>query len=142
MARRDWLNAILKDVAEGTCSVLEHGYLTRVERAHGLPRGRRQERGTDEHGRARYRDIAYTVGRPRRTQYVELDGRLGHESTHDRDRDLERDLDAALDHADTVRLGYGQVFERACSTAGKVGMLLRHRGWEGVPTACPDCAAA
>ena len=34
--RRDWLRSVLADVAAGTCSVLEHGYLHRVERAHGL----------------------------------------------------------------------------------------------------------
>ncbi len=40
--RRSWLAAVLRDVAQGTCSVLEHGYLTLVERPHGLPEGRRQ----------------------------------------------------------------------------------------------------
>jgi hypothetical protein len=40
--RRAWLDGVLDDVAHGTCSVLEHGYLTRVERAHGLPVGDRQ----------------------------------------------------------------------------------------------------
>ena len=38
LRRRTWLGAVLRDIADGTCSVLEHGYLTRVERAHGLPR--------------------------------------------------------------------------------------------------------
>ena len=37
---------VLDDVAAGTCSVLEHGYLTRVERAHGLPRAGRQVRAS------------------------------------------------------------------------------------------------
>ena len=42
--RRSFLLSVLHDVAEGTCSVLEHGYLDRVERAHGLPSGQRQVR--------------------------------------------------------------------------------------------------
>jgi hypothetical protein len=33
---------VLTDIAGGTCSVLEPGYLTRIERPHGLPTGRRQ----------------------------------------------------------------------------------------------------
>jgi hypothetical protein len=39
--RRDWMTDVLSDVAAGTCSVLEHGYLTRVERPHGLSTARR-----------------------------------------------------------------------------------------------------
>ena len=42
MPDREWLRGVLRDIADGTCSVLEHGYLTRVERPHGLPRGQRQ----------------------------------------------------------------------------------------------------
>jgi hypothetical protein len=41
-ARRRWLDQVLHDLSAGTCSVLEHGYLTRVERAHALPQGQRQ----------------------------------------------------------------------------------------------------
>ncbi|MFS3128191.1 hypothetical protein ACLM5J_07275 [Nocardioides sp. Bht2] len=35
---------VLTDVAHGTCSVLEHRYLTEVERAHALPAGEPQAR--------------------------------------------------------------------------------------------------
>ena len=42
IAQRDWLRSVLSDVADGTCSVLEHGYLDLVERPHGLPGGTRQ----------------------------------------------------------------------------------------------------
>ncbi|QDP95145.1 hypothetical protein FOE78_03745 [Microlunatus elymi] len=42
LAGRSVLAAILSDVEEGAHSVLEHRYLVRVERAHGLPRGARQ----------------------------------------------------------------------------------------------------
>lgn len=35
--RRQWFVEVLTDIADGTCSALEHGYLDRVERPHGLP---------------------------------------------------------------------------------------------------------
>lgn len=41
---RPVIDALLTDLADGACSVLEREYLHRVERAHGLPRGRRQAR--------------------------------------------------------------------------------------------------
>jgi len=142
LRRRRWLEAVLDDIAEGTCSVLEHAYLTRVERAHGLPRGLRQIPDRDGRGRRVYRDVVYGGNRPRWRQYVELDGRLGHETTADRDRDLERDLDAALEHADSVRLGYGQVLGRPCGTAAKLGRLFQRQGWNGEATRCPRCPPA
>lgn len=71
---------------------------------------------------------------------VELDGRLFHNSAGARDADLERDLDArVLEDRVTVRLGWGQVYGRACGTAAKLGLLLQQRGWTGRPTRCPDC---
>ncbi|MET1059363.1 MAG: type IV toxin-antitoxin system AbiEi family antitoxin domain-containing protein [Nocardioides sp.] len=133
VTRRQWLVAVLTDVAEGTCSVLEHGYLTRVERPHGLPRARRQKRGASSTGIV-YRDADYGP------LIVELDGRLFHDSTAQRDRDFERDLDAAVLGRDTRRLSYGQVYDRPCSTAGKIGLLLAARGWTGRLKRCgPDC---
>ncbi|WP_202033178.1 type IV toxin-antitoxin system AbiEi family antitoxin domain-containing protein [Nocardioides sp. WS12] len=139
LARRVWLSGIVRDVAEGSCSVLEHAYLTRVEQPHGLPRGLRQVVALDAGGRRMFRDVVYGGARPRWRQIVELDGRLWHDSTAARDRDMERDLDAALDLEDTVRLGYGQVLGRPCRTAAKLGRLLQLRGWAGSATPCPDC---
>jgi len=132
IARRAWLVGILGDVAEGTCSVLEHAYLDRVERPHGLPTGRRQT-DAEADGRAMFRDVEYDE------VVVELDGRLFHDDAAARDRDLERDLDTVLEGKDTIRLGYGQVLERGCSTAMKVGAVLRARGWTGTPKVCPKC---
>jgi hypothetical protein len=133
--RRAWLTGVLRDVADGTCSVLEHGYLTKVERPHGLPRASRQTIGTSSAGLV-YRDADYG------TLLVELDGRLFHDTALARDRDFERDLDAALDGLDTRRLSWGQVFDRPCSTAGKIGVLLRRRGWSGAVRRCgPGCGA-
>lgn len=135
---RRWLESVLHDIATGTCSVLEHGYLTKVERAHGLPRCRRQRPELGPSGRL-FRDVEYEqLG-----QLVELDGRLFHDSATARDADLERDLDAALTRHDTVRLGWGQVFGRPCRTAVKIGILLSNRGWTGTVRPCgPDCQAA
>ncbi|GAA3550617.1 hypothetical protein [Nocardioides daeguensis] len=141
LARRAWLASVLRDIADGTCSVLEHAYLTEVERAHGLPRGLRQVAARDDRGRSLFRDVVYGGKRPPWRQYVELDGRLFHDSASARDRDLERDLDAALELVDTVRLGYGQVLGRPCSTAAKLGRLLQARGWQGEPTVCPRCTS-
>ena len=127
--RRSWLSAVLDDIAAGSCSVLEQEYLRRVERAHGLPVGTRQERAWASVG-VIYRDVSY------RELVIELDGRLFHDSAAARDRDMERDLDAALDGKSTLRLGWGQVHQRPCTTAGKIGIVLRQRGWRGELRAC------
>jgi hypothetical protein len=72
---RRWLERVLNDIATGTGSVLEHGYLTKVERPHGLPPAFRQRPARSSAGRV-YRDVAYeTFG-----QIVELDGRLFHDT--------------------------------------------------------------
>lgn len=134
IARRGWLSAVLTDLAAGSTSVLEHGYLHRVERRHGLPRAARQVRATTTAGVV-YRDAEYPGG-----VVIELDGRLVHNTTPQRDADFERDLDAAVDGHPTVRLSWGQVFDRPCSTAAKIAHLLRRRGWSGTPRPCaPTC---
>jgi hypothetical protein len=132
VARRGWLRSVLLDLAEGTNSVLEHGYLTLVERAHRLPHGRRQVRAGGV-----WRDVDYEELR----LVVELDGRQFHSSSQARDRDLDRDLDAAAAGGgrETIRLGYGQVFGRGCDTAVKLGFVMRRRGWTGAPEACARC---
>ncbi len=135
MPRRRWLTSILDDLASGVCSTLESGYLSRVERAHGLPRGRRQ---TEDHlfGRVHRRDVDYGI------LVVELDGRAFHDSAGQRERDLDRDLDlAAARGTPTVRLGYGQVFERACRTATRIASVLRRAGWSGHPYRCGTTCA-
>lgn len=131
--RRAWLAGVLADVAAGACSVLEHGYLHKVERAHGLPRAERQERVTATLG-ITYRDATYEA------MVVELDGRLFHDSAGQRDRDMDRDLDAAVGGQIAIRLGYGQVFARPCLTALRLEALLHQCAWQGSATACgPDC---
>lgn len=133
--RRDFIAAVLDDVASGACSVLEHGYLTRVELPHGLPTAQRQQRGTTSAGVV-YRDATYD------TLDVELDGRLFHDTAEAGDADFERDLDGAVGGRTAVRLSWGQVFERSCSTAAKVCRLLVARGWPGGRPCGAGCALA
>jgi hypothetical protein len=131
--RRRFLQRVLEDVESGACSALEHAYLTRVERAHHLPAALRQVR--DSNRGPIYRDVVYEV----LATVVELDGRLDHSALWDRDADLERDLDATLDGLGTVRLGWGQVIGRPCSTAEKLGRLFARKGWLGTLSECPHC---
>jgi hypothetical protein len=128
--RRDWVSAVLHDVADGACSVLEQGYLRRVERPHGLPRAVRQDVAAGRTGRI-YRDASY-----REQLEVELDGRLFHDTAEGRDRDFDRDLVTLVGGHTTTRLSWGQVFGRPCWTAGQIGRLLIERGWAGTPRPC------
>lgn len=128
---RRWLHDVLRDIADGTHSVLEHGYLVRVERAHRLPKARRQLVSKSE-GTMVYRDVDDD------RMVVELDGRIYHESFDQRDADLDRDLDVLVGDRPTARLGWGQVFGRPCRTAAKVARILQNHGWEGEPTPCSD----
>jgi hypothetical protein len=135
MPRREWITDVLRDVADGACSVLEPGYLTRVERAHGLATDRRQPPRTSTKGLV-YRDVEYTNG-----LLVELDGRLFHDSTLQRDADFDRDLDAAVDGHSTLRLSWGQVFDWPCWTAGRLAIILQRQGWVSPVKRCgPECA--
>ncbi|OBG89314.1 hypothetical protein A5733_00050 [Mycobacterium sp. NS-7484] len=135
--RRRWLRSVLVDIGDGTCSVLEHGYLVRVERPHGLPRAKRQKRAASSVGVC-YRDTEYGE-----RLIVELDGRLHHDSATSRDADFERDLDAAVDGRSTVRLSYGQVFDRPCRTASKIAQVLQQHGIAVAGHPCgPSCEFA
>ena len=71
----------------------------------------------------------------------ELDGRLFHTSTLARDHDMDRDLDAAVAGTETIRLSYGQVFDRPCRTARKIAAVLARHGWGGRPRPCEACPA-
>lgn len=131
--RRSWLDSVLADLADGTCSVLEVGFLRRVERPHGLPRGRRQVRAVGAMGAA-YRDAEYDG------LVIELDGRLFHDNARQRDRDMDRDLDTHAEGRAPVRLGYGQVFGRPCATAARLEAVFRRQGWRGRARPCgPGC---
>lgn len=134
--RRAFLEAVLDDVAAGTCSVLEREYLRRVERAHGLPVGRRQVL-LEHAGRTMWQDVVHEEW----DVHIGLDGRLDHTSVPDRDRDLERDLLVAGRGGRSVRLGYGQVLSRPCDTARGVAAVLALAGWSGQVQPCSLCGA-
>jgi hypothetical protein len=134
--RRRLMEAALADVAAGVRSPLEARYLRHVERAHGLPVGRRQRVVTTGRS-AVYRDVEYVGLRT----LVELNGRLGHEWAADVWDDLDRDLDAATTDLVTLRAGWRQVLH-PCRLAGIVGRVLAARGWTGRPHLCgPACVA-
>lgn len=132
---RATIQSLVRDVRDGACSVLERGYLHRVERAHGLPPGRRQVRSMAT-GRRTVRDVTYEDF----ATVVELDGLLGHSTTRDRDRDSRRDLaEAAVSDTVTLRVTYGLVFDDPCATASRIGLVLQRRGWNGVVAPCAAC---
>lgn len=137
MRRRRWVHAVRTDLAEGTASVLEQGYLTLVERAHGLPHGiRNAAQPGARPGTTAYRNVQYLNFE----LDVELDGRMWHDGVAAHDADLERDLVAATRGRRTVRLGWGQVLRRSCVTAGRIAGLLHLGGWRDQPRPCgPAC---
>ncbi|MGI8899352.1 MAG: type IV toxin-antitoxin system AbiEi family antitoxin domain-containing protein [Nocardioides sp.] len=136
LPRRCFLAELLLDVAQGTYSVLEHRYLSRVERPHGLPTATRQRRVHVGRSRA-YRDVEYL---PFDT-VVELDGRLGHDGAQDRWDDLDRDLAGIVGGTVTVRLGWRQVLS-PCRVATAVAAVLTARGWTGELRPCSTTCTA
>jgi hypothetical protein len=129
LRRRALIAAVLDDVAAGARSPLEVDYLNLVERAHGLPAGRRQvsRRGTEV-------DVLYEAY----ALLVELDGRLGHTGMG-RFRDMRRDNSATSDGLATLRYGKADVFGLPCAVADEVARNLMRRGWNGSVERCDRC---
>ena len=136
LRRRDLLTSLLADLENGTHSVLEHGYLARVLRPHGLPEPTAQQVPITGGGGTQYRD----AGHADLDLSVELDGTL-HDGSETRDDDADRDLDDLARGKITTRLRYRQVFATPCRTAARLADVFRVRGWEGSPHACaaPEC---
>lgn len=135
LPRRRLLCKALQDVAGGAHSALELRYLNDVERAHGLPRGRRQVRVTL--GRPEWADVCYD---PYAT-LVELDGWRWHrERTNaDRRRDNAHEVEGWI----TLRYGWEDAARSPCATAAQVGAVFTRRGWTGRLRRCgPSCTAA
>ncbi|UDY23164.1 type IV toxin-antitoxin system AbiEi family antitoxin domain-containing protein [Nocardioides sp. Kera G14] len=132
--RRRLVLALLDDIEGGTESVLEHGFLNRVERPHGLPTPTRQAVRRDG---AERRDLDYEEF----GLVVELDGRLNHESWTAGNRDAGRDLADVAEGGTVLRLRWTQVMVQSCETARLLARALWARGWRTVPTSCgPTCA--
>ena len=121
----------MADSREGVQSALEGRYLYRVERAHGLPSGVRNQRDVQ----GRYRDVRYEAY----CLVVELDGREAHPD-HQRFRDRQRDNRLTVAGEVHLRYGWYDVAVDPCGTAGEVGLVLQRGGWDGTPHSCgPMC---
>ncbi|QYJ03440.1 type IV toxin-antitoxin system AbiEi family antitoxin domain-containing protein [Nocardioides panacisoli] len=132
---RATVRGLVIDHRDGACSVLERGYLLRVERAHGLPPPLRQHRSFAT-GRRTDTDVEH----PGYGVIIELDGRAHHDSPAARDNDARRDIaELATRGAVTARVTYGLVFGDTCRTAAWVAAILRRRGWRGAFRRCPQC---
>ena len=137
MRWRAWLTDALTDAGDGAQFPLERRYLRDVERAHGLPKAKRQARSTVG-GRTHYKDNLYE-------KYgicVEIDGPAYHRADRiqkDKDRD---NLNLALGDIKTHRFGPVGVTERVCETAALVATTLQRNGWQGSPRPCrrPNCS--
>jgi very-short-patch-repair endonuclease len=127
LRRRALLTAVIEDAAAGTESVLERGYLVKVERAHGLPTPLRQSPRPGER-----RDMEY----PLWNLVIELDGRLGHDTWADGQKDAQRDLSDVAAGKSVLRLRWRQVMENSCRTAMLVSQALTRRGWTGTAHGC------
>jgi hypothetical protein len=126
----------LGDVSEGTLSLLEHRYVHRVERPHGLPAARRQARVRHRTGN-RYLDNLYEgYG-----VCSELDGTAAHPAD-EQWRDKRRDNANAAQGIVTLRFGLLDLGDRSCQTAADVAAVLRMRGWTGDARSSsrPTCA--
>lgn len=134
LRRRAWIAKIIDDLESGTNSVLEHGYLAKVERAHRLPRADRQTVRMTPEG-SQFRDVEYAAY----GLVVELDGALGHDTWRDQAADADRVLDdLAATGSVTARLRWHQVFDTPCRTARSIASVLVSRGWTGSPKTCGD----
>ena len=132
---RALIDDIFEDVRDGVQSPLERRWRCDVERAHGLPAGKRNctERS---HGGHVYRDVHYVEYRT----VVELDGNAAH-PTENRELDRARDNDVAESAQVTLRYGWRAVAGTPCESAAQVGRVLSSRGWRGRVRRCaPGCA--
>jgi hypothetical protein len=126
MRWREWLSDALDDVADGVMFPLELRYVRDVERAHGLPAGRRQARRVLTSG-VRYLDNFYDAYR----LCVELDGRSSH-PPEQKWQDADRDNDNLFaGDVQTVRFGVRDVTVRRCERAAQLAAVLMRRGWDG-----------
>ena len=122
---------VLDDIENGSESVLERGYLTRIERPHGLPVPTRQARRGAERRDMDYEEFDLVV---------ELDGRL-HDTWSAGNRDAARDLVDVGAGKTVLRLRWHQVMVESCATAASLAAILGRRGWSGPATGCsPGCA--
>lgn len=133
MPNRALVAVVVDAIAEGVHSVLEWRYMRDVERAHGLPKGKRQAPRRRNGGRE-WLDVCYEEF----GLIVELDGEKYHEGTQRR-VDRARDNAATRRGEHTLRFGWVEVFSAPCETAAEVGEMLAALGWRGSLRKCPRC---
>lgn len=136
LRHRRALEDAAKLLREGVLSALEHLYLVDVERAHGLPHGRRQEPVSVD-GIGRYEDIAYDL--PGGRAIVRLDGFGYHRDHLTALIDRRRTVAAALTATTSIPFGWTEVSKLPCRTAREVEAVLRLLGWEDPVLSCPRC---
>jgi len=132
--RREVLTAVLQDIAGGSTSHLEVGYLTRVERAHGL---RPTVRQFAVPGSGHRSDGAY----PAERLLLEHDGSAFH-SGEQRLDDLALDARHLGLRWSTIRTAHTMVFAAACELAARVEGARVARGGEPCFIPCPECPTA
>jgi len=134
--RRELLQLVLADAADGAESAMEVRFVRDVLRPHGLPIGVRQ-RSTSPDRRERH-----DVGFPEQRVLVELDGRLGHEGREARVKDGRRDRRSAAGGWLTVRAFWPDVAVTPCELAVEVAAILGSRGWRDTGRTCRrrECA--
>jgi hypothetical protein len=125
---RGLLREILAETRTGATSALELRYVREVERAHGLPCGRRNVPEALADRSCRYRDVRYEAF----STVVELDGREAH-PVDEAFRDLRRDNAVVAAGDWPLRYGWRDVAGRPCEVAGQVGGVLQRQGWRGEP---------
>ena len=127
-SHRSLLRLALGEIHDGVESAAEYRYVRDVERAHGLPAGRRQEPAPGQRHRDSFYDLVDVV--------VEVDGRVGHEGWAAQKRDRRRDLDAAVNGYLTVRPTWVDVAQAPCALAADLVAVFHSRGWQGRARRC------
>jgi hypothetical protein len=139
MRWRQDLELALGDAGEGALSLLEYRYVRYVERPHGLPVAKRQQRIQQRTGN-RYLDNLYEEYRV----CVELDGAAAH-PVDEQWRDKRRD-NWNLVYKDILTLRFGFLDLRdehhRCETARDVATRLTGSGWTHSPHPCRHSGCA
>ena len=126
---RELIEGLIREVAGGVHSVLEHQYVDRVERPHGLPAATRQAHPATDSGAVDnwYKEYGLVV---------ELDGQKWHTDPF---RDRARDNASARSGQASLRYGSRELFGDPCGVAYEVGGMLLQRTWPGPFIRCELC---
>ena len=124
---RHELLEVLADL-QGIESNLEYVFRRDVERAHGLPRAKRQQKLS----RSRFDMLYEEYG-----VIAEVDGQRGH--WDGRFRDYKRDNEHAGSLLTTFRYGTYDIRGTPCALADQLAGALTLRGWTDLPHVCPHC---